>query len=112
MHGLTGGGWKRKRRPRSPRVGRPGRKLREYRPWDLPTITPPRLPPTLHGRFNRTQLYPLRQRINTYLMRWARTKYRRLTALKRFKGWWAGLVERAPACSLTGAGCARSDDEG
>ena len=47
MHGLTGGGWKRKRRPRSPRVGRPGRKLREYRPWDLPTTTPPRLPPTL-----------------------------------------------------------------
>ena len=50
-----------------------------------------------YGRFNRTQLYPLLQRINTYLMRWARNKYRRLKALKRFKEWWAGLVERAPS---------------
>jgi RNA-directed DNA polymerase len=49
-----------------------------------------------YGRFNRTQLYPLLQRINTYLMRWARNKYRRLKALKRFKKWWAGLVDREP----------------
>ena len=50
-----------------------------------------------YGRFNRTQLHPLLQRINTYLMRWARTKYRRLKALKRSRQWWAGLVERTPS---------------
>jgi hypothetical protein len=30
-----------------------------------------------YGRFYRSQLYPLLQRINTYLMRWAGKKYRR-----------------------------------
>jgi hypothetical protein len=29
-------------------VGRPVGKPRECRPWDLPSTTPPRLPPTLH----------------------------------------------------------------
>jgi hypothetical protein len=96
MHGLTGGGWKRKRRPRPPRVGRPGGKPRECRPWDLPAITPPRLPPTLHGEFNRPEMYPLFERINTYVMRWARKKYKRLRNWKRFKAWWRGLTEREP----------------
>jgi hypothetical protein len=82
MHGLTGGGWKRKRRPRSPREGRPSRKLREYRPRDLPTITPPRLPPTLHGRYFKSALVPSLNRINDYLVRWIVQKY------KRFRGRW------------------------
>jgi hypothetical protein len=93
---LTGGGWKRKRRPRSPREGRPGRKLREYRPWDLPTITPPRLPPTLHGVFYKTALYPLLKRINAYLVRWARKKYKRLRGFKKAKAWWQRVTKRDP----------------
>ncbi|WP_157472262.1 group II intron maturase-specific domain-containing protein [Frankia sp. EAN1pec] len=50
-----------------------------------------------YGRFYRSALYPLLQRINTYLMRWARRKYRRLRSVSRFKAWWKGLVARAPA---------------
>ena len=38
-----------------------------------------------YGRFYRSQLYPILQRINTYLMRWAGKKYRRLRPYKRFK---------------------------
>jgi RNA-directed DNA polymerase len=48
------------------------------------------------GRFHRSQLYPLLLRISTYLMRWARNKYRRLRAFKRFKKWWLGLLDREP----------------
>jgi Group II intron, maturase-specific domain len=49
-----------------------------------------------YGRFYRSQLYPFLTRINTYLMRWARKKYRRLHAFKRFKAWWTGLIDREP----------------
>ncbi|GCB49741.1 retron-type RNA-directed DNA polymerase [Streptomyces sp. NL15-2K] len=51
---------------------------------------------TYYGRFYRSQLYPLLRRINTYLMRWARKKYKRLRGYKRFRAWWTGLVQRAP----------------
>ncbi|MGW5680198.1 group II intron reverse transcriptase/maturase, partial [Streptomyces sp. NPDC003860] len=44
----------------------------------------------------RSQLYPFPRRINTYLMRWARKKYKRLRGYKRFRAWWTGLVQRAP----------------
>jgi hypothetical protein len=36
-----------------------------------------------YGRFYRSQLYPLLQRINTYLMRWAGKKYRHLPGRRR-----------------------------
>jgi RNA-directed DNA polymerase len=49
-----------------------------------------------YGEFNRSEMYGLLQRINTYLMRWARKKYKRLRTWKRFKAWWRGLTERAP----------------
>ena len=49
-----------------------------------------------YGRFYRSQLYPFLARINTYLMRWARKKYKRLHAFKRFQAWWTGLVDREP----------------
>ena len=49
-----------------------------------------------YGRFNRSQLYPLLQRINTYLMRWAGKKYKRLRAYRRFKRWWSGIIDRDP----------------
>jgi len=77
-------------------VGRPVGKPRECRPWDLPSTTPPRLPPTLHGRFYRSQLLPLLRHVNTYLARWARKKYKRLRSLKRFKAWWTGILDRDP----------------
>jgi RNA-directed DNA polymerase len=49
-----------------------------------------------YGRFGRTELYPLLQRINTYLMRWAARKYKRLRAWKRRKKWWLGVLDRHP----------------
>ena len=51
---------------------------------------------TYYGRFYRSQLYPFLRRINTYLMRWARKKYRRLRSYKRFKAWWTGILDRDP----------------
>jgi RNA-directed DNA polymerase len=49
-----------------------------------------------YGRFTRSQLYPLLQRINTYLMRWAGRKYKRLRSYKRFTRWWRGILDREP----------------
>jgi hypothetical protein len=49
-----------------------------------------------YGRFYRSQLYPLLRRVNTYLMRWAGKKYKRLRACKRFIRWWSGVIEREP----------------
>jgi group II intron reverse transcriptase/maturase len=49
-----------------------------------------------YGRFNRWEMYSLLRSINTYLMRWARKKFRRLRAYKRVKAWWKRLVERRP----------------
>ncbi len=40
---------------------------------------------TYYGRFYRSQMFPLLlARINTYLMRWANQKYKRLRSYKRF----------------------------
>ena len=49
-----------------------------------------------YGRFCRSQLYPLLRRVNTYLMRWAGKKYKRLRAYKRLMRWWAGVTDRVP----------------
>jgi RNA-directed DNA polymerase len=49
-----------------------------------------------YGTFYRSELYGLLRRINTYLMRWARRKYKRLRAFKRAKRWWDRLVKRQP----------------
>jgi group II intron reverse transcriptase/maturase len=49
-----------------------------------------------YGRFYRSQLYPLLQRINTYLMRWAGRKYKRLRPYRRFTTWWLGVLDREP----------------
>jgi RNA-directed DNA polymerase len=51
---------------------------------------------TYYGRFYRSALFPLLRRVNTYLTRWARKKYKRLRSLKRRKAWWAGLLDRDP----------------
>jgi RNA-directed DNA polymerase len=50
-----------------------------------------------YGRFYRSNLFLLLRRVNTYLMRWARKKYRRLRTWKRFKAWWTGLLDRDPS---------------
>jgi RNA-directed DNA polymerase len=52
---------------------------------------------TYYGKFYRTELDGLLRRINTYLVRWARRKFRRLRAFKRAKRWWNGLLRRQPA---------------
>jgi RNA-directed DNA polymerase len=49
-----------------------------------------------YGRFYRSAMYPLLRRVSLYLRRWAGKKYKRLRTLKRFKRWWAGLLEREP----------------
>jgi group II intron reverse transcriptase/maturase len=49
-----------------------------------------------YGRFYRSAMYPLLERVNSYLRRWAGKKYRRLRAVARFKQWWTGLIERQP----------------
>lgn len=49
-----------------------------------------------YGRFYRSEMVYLLQRVNTYLRRWAAKKYRRLRTFKRFKRWWTGLQKRAP----------------
>jgi RNA-directed DNA polymerase len=51
---------------------------------------------TYYGRFYRTALNGLLQRINTYLMRWARRKYKRLRSYKKARRWWDGLTARQP----------------
>ena len=54
----------------------------------------PRPDPT--GRFYRTALNGLLQRINTYLVRWAKRKYKRLRTFKKVRKWWEGLTTRQP----------------
>jgi RNA-directed DNA polymerase len=49
-----------------------------------------------YGAFRRSRLYQLLRRINTYLRRWARRKYKRLRGLRAFNQWWAGLGKREP----------------
>ncbi len=51
---------------------------------------------------------PLLKRINGYLVRWARKKYRRLAPFKRAKRWWDDLLARNRPCSRTGNGRALS----
>jgi RNA-directed DNA polymerase len=49
-----------------------------------------------YGAFNRSAMYPLLQRINAYLIRWIRNKYKRLRAKKKAFRCWQGIVQRYP----------------
>jgi RNA-directed DNA polymerase len=49
-----------------------------------------------YGAFYRSVMYPLLSRINAYLMRWIRKKYKRLKAKKNAFRCWRGIVERCP----------------
>jgi RNA-directed DNA polymerase len=50
-----------------------------------------------YGKYYRTELDALLRRINTYLVRWARRKFKRLRSFKAAKRWWNGLLRRQPA---------------
>jgi RNA-directed DNA polymerase len=49
-----------------------------------------------YGRFYKSELYPLLYRINDYLVRWMRKKYRRLRPLKRAEEAWKRLISQYP----------------
>ena len=49
-----------------------------------------------YGRYQRRVLYPLLRRINAYLMRWARNKFRRLARSRAAFAWWKRLVQTYP----------------
>ena len=49
-----------------------------------------------YGRYHRTALDRLLRRVNTYLMRWAQQRYKRLRPFRKALRWWAGLTERQP----------------
>jgi RNA-directed DNA polymerase len=51
---------------------------------------------TYYGRYYRTALDRLLKRINTYLVRWAQRKYKRLRPFRKALRWWARLTERQP----------------
>ena len=49
-----------------------------------------------YGAFTRSALYPLLQRINAYLVRWLRRKYRRLRPFKKAKACWQRIISQQP----------------
>jgi group II intron reverse transcriptase/maturase len=49
-----------------------------------------------YGAFHRSALYQLLSRINAYLVRWIRNKYKRLRAVKKAIECWRGITERYP----------------
>ena len=54
----------------------------------------PRSDPT--GRFYRSELYPLLRRINAYLVRWLRKKYRRLRTFNKAHAAWQRTTRQYP----------------
>ena len=57
-----------------------------------------------YGAFYRSALYSLLGRINAYLLRWSRNKYRRLKGRKKAQEAWNQAVNAAPGTSPTGPG--------
>jgi RNA-directed DNA polymerase len=49
-----------------------------------------------YGTFYRQEMRGLLLRINTYLVRWARRKFKRLRSFKRAQRWWRELQRREP----------------
>jgi len=49
-----------------------------------------------YGAFYRSAMYRLLSRINAYLVRWIRKKYKRLQARKKAMECWRGITERYP----------------
>ena len=72
---------------------RSGTELEDIASWINPIV---RGWMSYYGRFYRTALNSLLQRINTYLVRWAKRKYKRLRSFKKVRKWWEGLTARQP----------------
>ena len=49
-----------------------------------------------YGAFYRSALYPLLQRINGYLVRWVRKKYKRLRTFKKAHEAWGRVTAQYP----------------
>jgi RNA-directed DNA polymerase len=49
-----------------------------------------------YGAFYRSALYPLLRRINAYLMRWLRRKYKRLRSFKKAHACWQRVTRQHP----------------
>jgi RNA-directed DNA polymerase len=49
-----------------------------------------------YGAFYRTALHPLLRRINAYLMRWIRKKYKRLRTFKKAHACWRRIIRQYP----------------
>ena len=49
-----------------------------------------------YGAFYRSALYPVLQRVNAYLMRWIRDKYRRLRSMKKAMAAWQRVTSQYP----------------
>ena len=49
-----------------------------------------------YGAFHRSAMYPLLSRINAYLVRWIRNKYKRLRPVKKAIECWQGITSRYP----------------
>jgi group II intron reverse transcriptase/maturase len=50
-----------------------------------------------YGAFYKTELHPVLRRINAYLVRWIRKKYRRLRPVKKAHGAWKRIISQYPA---------------
>jgi RNA-directed DNA polymerase len=72
---------------------RSGTELKDIASWINPVV---RGWMTYYSRFYRTALNGLLQRINSYLVRWAKRKYKRLRSFKKVRRWWEGLTARQP----------------
>jgi RNA-directed DNA polymerase len=69
------------------------RDLAELAEWMNPVI---RGWQEYYGTFYRQEMRGLLIRINTYLVRWARRKFKRLRSFKKARRWWRDLVRRVP----------------
>jgi hypothetical protein len=49
-----------------------------------------------YGAFYRSALYPLLERINAYLLRWVRRKYKRLRGSRKARTAWNSAVRKRP----------------
>jgi group II intron reverse transcriptase/maturase len=49
-----------------------------------------------YGRFNRAVLYPFLQRINAYLVRFLRHKFKRVRSFKKAKAGWQRIISQYP----------------
>ena len=58
-----------------------------------------------YGAFYRSALLPLLRRVNSYLMRWLRKKYKRLASKKKARACWNVSPPSTPGSSPTGHGC-------